>query len=222
VAEQPGVRERLSNLFEAERLARGLHDQLVEAGTGGARAELMAAIVEAIGEGATLEADEATVRLVCLARLLGEFDGDDVADALIDVLDSDHPEARSEAGEQLQGLAYDRFKEVAQAVERALVRFDDGANALVELPYILVDIPEGGVTKLLGKFLAHGDADVVAAAIEALVEVGDPSAIGALGALSDDTRVSVLGEGEEETEVQIGELACEAIELLGGDEDDPE
>jgi HEAT repeat protein len=222
VAEQPGVRERLSNLFEAERLARGLHDQLVEAGTGGARAELMAAIVEAIGEGATLEADEASVRLVCLARLLGEFDGDDVADALIDVLDSDHPEARSEAGEQLQGLAYDRFKEVAQAVERALVRFDGGANALVELPYILVDIPEGGVTKLLAKFLAHGDADVVAAAIEGLVEVGDPSAIGALGALSADTRVSVLGEGEEETEVQIGDLAREAIELLGGDEDEAE
>ena len=38
-------------------------------------------------------------------------------------------------------------------MERALKRLGEGSAALVELPYLLVDIPEGGVVKLLGMFL---------------------------------------------------------------------
>lgn len=175
----------------------------------------MQAIRAGVDEGVASEPDEAAIRLVCLARLLGELDGADVADLLIRILDCELPEARNEAGEQLQGLAFDRFKEVAQAVERALDTLGVGANALVELPYVLVEVPEGGVVTLLAKFLKHDDADAVAAAIEALVEVGDPAAIKPLGELVDDKRTSVLGEeDDEEAEVEIGGLAAEAIELL--------
>jgi len=210
------VEATLVRLFDAEREARTLHDALASRG----RDVMMDAIVEAMAQ--TRDADdlEATVRLVCLARLLGEFDGAQVADALIDVLGSDYAEARSEAGEQLQGLAYDRFKEVALAVERALEAADESSNALVELPYILAEIPEGGVVKLIGKFLHHADGDVVAAAVEALVEVGDPAAIPALNALRGDERISSLGEQDEDSEVQVGELVAEAVELLGQVEDE--
>ena len=207
----------LEGLFEAERRVRELLDELAGRGREAMMGTISAAIVAAADE----EPSEAAVRLVCLSRLLGEFDGADVADALIDILGSDEVEARREAGEQLQGLAYDRFREVADAVERALERLGEGSHALVELPYILVEIPEGGVVRLLKAFLEHGDGDVVAAAIEALVEIGDPSAAGALEALKDDQRICTVDEPEDAAalgtgEVMVGDLASEAIELLSG------
>jgi HEAT repeat protein len=207
----------LTKLFDAEREARRVHDELASRATErGGRDALVAAIQDNIRRSDDAAPDEAAIRLVCLARLLGELDGADVADALIDVLDTEHPEARNEAGEQLQGLAFDRFKEVAEAVERALGRLSQtGSHALVELPYVLVEVPEGGVVPLLSRFLAHPDPDAVAAAIEALVEVGDPTAVGALRALTNDARTSVLGEeDDQQAEVTLGELASEAIELL--------
>jgi len=87
-----------------------------------------------------------------------------------------------------------------------------------------VEIPEPGVTKLLGQFLRHGDADAVAAAIEALVQVGDPSAARMIEPLVDDMRTVELDEdgSESSTELTIGELAEEALEILSGGEDDGE
>ncbi len=101
-----------------------------------------------------------------IAALLGEHEGPRAVDALIDVLSSDHPEARRSAGEELEELAFERFKEVAGGVERALKRLPLGSPALPELPYLLAEIPEPGVIKLLGQFLVHSDPDAVAAAIE--------------------------------------------------------
>src|SRR4029077_566564 len=121
--------------------------------------------------------EEATLRLVRIASLLGELSGPRVIDALIDVLASEHPEARQAAGDELGQLSFERFKEVAQGVERALKRLPVGSPALPELPYILAEVPEPGVVKLLGQFLSHRDPDAVAAAIETLAELGDPNAV---------------------------------------------
>ena len=143
-------------------------------------------------------------------------------DALIDVLASDHPEARHAAGEELEQLAFERFKEVALGVERALKRLPEGSPALPELPYILAEVPEPGVTKLLGMFLEHKDPDAVAAAIEALVEIGDPAAASLIAKLSEDTRMVEIADdgGEATSEVTLGELATEALELLEPEGDD--
>jgi HEAT repeat protein len=204
----------LAALFSHEREGRRIHDALA-ARAGHERQALFASVTREIALAkASGDAEESSLRLTCIARLLGELDGADVVDALIDVLDSELPEVRNEAGEQLQGLAFERFKEVATGVERALVRLGTGSSALVELPYLLVEIPEGGVVKLLAKFLEHKDADAVAAAIETLVLAGDPAAVKLLLPWQGDKRVSVIGEDEEQTEVTIGELAIEAIELL--------
>jgi len=141
--------------------------------------------------------------------------GPGVIDLLIDILGCDEPEARHAAGEALSGLAFDRFKEVALGIERALERAPEGSPALSELPYLLVDIPEPGVLKLLGRFLGHRDADAVAAAIEALVELGDPGAVALLEKLQTDTRrVQLEDEGGTEGDATIGELAAEARGLL--------
>jgi len=206
----------LTSLFDAERRAREVHDAL--AGSADKeRDAVMTALSGAIGDAVQLDDDdEAALRLVCLARLLGELEGADVADALVDVLNSEHPEARSEAGDQLQGLAFERFKEVALACERALERLDeDDAPALLELPYLLVEVPEAGVVKLLGKFLESRDGDVVAAAIEALAEIGDPAAARMLLPLQGDGRSCTVDDEElEPGDVTVGALAIEALELL--------
>jgi HEAT repeat protein len=182
------------------------HDALVR----GLRAELTRA-------GSVDDEEEASRRYVAIAEVLAELEGPAVIEMLIDVLDLDDADARQVAGESLVGLASDRFKEVAQVVERQLASRSTESRALRELPYVFAMIPEGSSVKLLAKFLAHKEAEVVASAIEALVEIGDPSAARALEGLKRDKReVSVEDDGEEPQDVTIAELAQEALTLLRG------
>jgi HEAT repeat protein len=208
----------LEQLFDAERTLRKHQDELVALPPDKLLEVIGRALPAALKEA---REEEATVRLVRLSALLGELTGPRAVDALVDILASEHPEARHAAGEQLEALAFDRFREVAEGVERALKRLPVGSPALAELPYLLAEVPEPGVAKLLARFLAHEDADAVAAAIESVVEIGDPSAVKLLAPLVEDERsVEVGDEGEEPEDVTIGELASEAIELLQGDEGD--
>lgn len=207
------IAQTLSELFDAERTVRRLHDELAALPANDLLDALSTALSAALGEP---NEDEASLRLVRIAALLGEQEGPRVVDALIDVLSSDHPEARRAAGEELEALAYERFKEVATGVERALKRLPVGSPALPELPYLLAEVPEPGVLRLLGQFLGHADPDAVAAAIEAIAEMGDPDAIKLLEPLVHDERtVELADDGSDMTsEASIGELANEAIELL--------
>jgi hypothetical protein len=138
------------------------------------------------------------------------------------VLASEHPEARQAAGEEIEALAYDRFKEVAQGIERALKRLPVGSPALPELPYLISEVPEPGVPKLIGQFLTHKDPDAVAAAIETLVEIGDPAHAKMIEPLTGDKRTVELAAdgGESGSEVTLGELAEEALGLLAPYEDE--
>jgi HEAT repeat protein len=222
---QPGIRPSmpgldpsvaLEALFDAQRAARDAHDDLGELGQRDP-SRLLPALEKAVREALALDdEDETSLRLTGLAALLGELDGARVVDLLVDILGSDDSEARRAAGEALSGLAFDRFKDVALGVERALSRLDDGDPALAELPYLLAEVPEPGVARLLERFLAHRDPDAVASAIEALVEIGDPSARALLEPLAKDTRrVDLEDEGGTEGDATIGELVSEALSLLG-------
>jgi HEAT repeat protein len=208
----PDLAATLDALFDAERAARHAHDELVDAGP-----EAVVPVVERAARDALRldDEDESALRLVRIAALLGELQGPRVVDLLIDILGCDEPEARHAAGEALEGLAFDRFKEVALGVERALERLPETSAALSELPYLLAQVPEPGVTKLLARFLAHPGADAVASAIEALVEIGDPTALPLLEPLASDTRkVQLEDEGGTEGEATLAELVAEARTLL--------
>jgi HEAT repeat protein len=162
------------------------------------------------------DAAEAELRLARIAPLLGEMDNSPVAiDTLLDILGSDHPEARVVAGEILEGIAFDRFKEVALGIERALERLPAGSPALSELPYLLAEVGEPGCLKLLGRFLAHADPEAVSAAIEAMAELGDPAGVALLRPLVGDGRQVEIDDEGETGLVSIGALAEEASELLG-------
>ena len=202
----------LGALYDAERAARDAHDELAQDDP----ARVLPAVERSCREALAMEdEDESSLRLTCLAELLGELEGPRVVDLLIDILGCQESDPRRAAGEALSGLAFDRFKEVALGVERALVRLPEGNPALAELPYLLAEIPEPGVTKLLARFLAHRDPDAVASAIEALVEIGDPSALPLLEPLAGDARrVELEDEGGTEGDASIGELVSEARALL--------
>lgn len=223
MADRKAIDQTLEKLFDAERTARRLHDELADHPEDVMLDVLADALAAAVKE--TRE-EEATLRLVRIAGLLGELDGPRVVDGLIDVLGTDHPEARATAGEHLEDLAFERFKEVALGVERAIKRLPVGSPALPELPYVLMEVPEPGVAKLLAMFLQHEDADAVAAAIEVLTEMGDPAAAKLLEPLTNDSRTVELddGSGVATEEITIGELASESLELLSeiGDEDEDE
>ncbi len=204
------VSASLSRLIDATRSAKTLRAELARANRDEVLSEIKKARDLAMKES---DPDEQKTRLGCLATLLGEFDGADTVDLLIDLLDTDHPEVRVVAGEELEALAFDRFKEVALGIERALTRLPENGPALAELPYLLAEVGEPGCLKLIGRFLKRKEAEVVASAIEALVELGDPEGPELLAGLLRDPRKVELDEGEG-SQVTIGELAAEATELL--------
>lgn len=204
----------LAALFDAERAVREAHDELLEADSQRVLPLLATATRRALDLD-EIDEDEASLRLVRISALLGEMSGPKVVDLLIDVLGSDEPEARQAAGEALAGLSFERFKEFALGVERALERLPDGSPALSELPYLLGEIAEPGATKLLGRFLSLRDADAVAAAIEAVVQSGDASALSYLEPLATDSRrVQLEDDGGTSGEATLGELVAEAREIL--------
>lgn len=205
------IREKLDELFDAERRLRALHSDLLKFPRPALVREL-GEVVKAARQ--SREEEEVALRLSRTALVLGELEGNDVVDLLIDILGSDLPEPRVAAGEALEALAFDRFKEVALGIERALERLPKGSPALTELPFLLAEVAEPGCVKLLGRFLKHTDPDAVAAAIEAIAELGDPSAIPLLAPLEGDGRQVQLDEEGEGERVAIGDLAHEARELL--------
>src|SRR5258708_6251650 len=208
------IASTLKALFDAERAARQAQEELLEADP----QRVLPLLEQSAREALALEVseeDESSMRLVRIAGVLGEMQGPRVVDLLIDILGADEPEARHAAGEALSALAFERFKEVALGIERALERLPTGSPAICELPYLLVEIPEPGVTKLLGRFLALTDADAVASAIEALVEMGDPAGLPLLTPLAaDPRRVQLEDAAGTEGEASSGELVSEAQTLL--------
>jgi hypothetical protein len=196
-------------MVDASRTARTLREELSRA----PKDQVLAAVADAMAQTRSIsDPEEQKTRLGCYAELLGELDGDRTVDLLIDLLNSDHAEVRVVAGEELEALAFDRFKEVALGVERALSRLPESGPALSELPYLLAEVGEPGCLKLIGLFLKRREGEVVASAIEALVELGDPSGSSLLSGLERDQRRVDLDD--EATDVSVGELATEARELL--------
>ncbi len=211
------ITENLHALFAAERTARAFHASLRAEGD----STLVPVLRKETEAALALEDEaEAAVRLTRLALLLGDLEGAQVVDLLIDSLGCDSAEPRITAGEALEALAFDRFKEVALGVERALERLPKGNPALTELPFLLAEVAEPGCTKLVGRFLSSDEPEVVAAAIEALVELGDPSARSMLAKLERDPRHVQLDEDDGGERVSIADLAHEAREILNEMEED--
>jgi HEAT repeat protein len=203
----PELDRLLEALFDAERAVRGAHARLTESEPD----DVLPLLEQAARAAEQLRGDERSLRLVRISKVLGDIERSRVVDLLIDILASEDAEARRAAGEALSERAWDTFKDVALGIERALTRLLPSSPALLELPYILAEVPEPGAQKLLGDFLKHESAEVVAAAIEALVQRVDPHALDLLEPLVNDPRKVEIEDDEGASgEATIGELVAEA------------
>jgi HEAT repeat protein len=205
-------RDLLHIIFDADRSLRKAEAQLLEAPD--ARA-LETILWDAVQEaGALSDREEAVLRLGRLADLCAQVPGPRMADALLRILDDDAPSVRHTAGEALLDVAYERYAEVARAIERAL---GSGlqAPAATELPYLLAEVGEPSALPLLRRFLDHPDPDVIAAAIESMAQLEDPDAATDLQRFLADDRPVTVEDFEEDLSTTLGELAREALEALG-------
>jgi HEAT repeat protein len=202
--------DQLRAIFDAERALRQAESQLLQADHKSLEDLLSQAVAAAKAERDPYEAE---LRLTRLADLCAQVPGEAMADALLAILDEEQPSVRVQAAEALVDVAYDRYAEVARAIERALTRNDDGP-AMQELPWVLAEVAEPSAVPLVTRFLNHNNEEIVASAIEALTRLGDPQAVQALKKLVNDPRVVTVEEGDEEFTSTVGELASEAIEVL--------
>lgn len=205
------LRSHLDAIFAADRSAREAEARMLAEGDDDALADLLArATTEALELG---DREEAAIRLERLADLCAQVSGPRMVDAMIAILGHEEPAVRVAAGEALLDVGYERYAEVARAIERALDA-GTGGPAMQELPWILSEIGEPSALPLVRRFLSHEDAEVVAAAVEALAMLGEPDAIDDLSKLTDDERVVAIDEFEHETTATLGELARAAIHEL--------
>ncbi|MCS6797245.1 MAG: hypothetical protein NZ898_01725 [Myxococcota bacterium] len=208
-------REALEALFRADRELRALEARLLST----PEARLVALLTDAVREARALDdRREAAMRLERLADLCAQVPGPEMADALVEILDDEDPSVRGAAADALLDVASERWAEVARAIERRL-EADRPGPALEELPYLIAEIAPDGATRLLRRFLAHPDGEVVASALEACGELGDPGLLDAVERLRGDARTVRLLEGidadaHDGTPATVGELAAEVIDAL--------
>lgn len=201
----------LSRVIQADRALREAREAFLESSD---ERELISAIAKEIDRAwSSSDAIEGQARLIRMAELLTEIGGASAARLLVRILDHSEPAVRVAAGEGLVELGYDRYADVARAIE-AEVDKGTAITALCEAPFVLADLEEPGGIKICTKLLKHENPDVVGAAIEALAQFGDPSVLKDIEPLKNDQRVLTLEEDNETGEVRVGDLASEAIEHL--------
>lgn len=203
----------LQAIFDAERALRDAEAQLMrEPDAHTLETVLWDAVTHATN---MADRSEAVLRLERLADLCAQVPGPRMVDALLRILADDTPSVRHAAGEAILDVAYERYAEVARAIERGLDE-NMSAPAATELPYILAEVGEPSALSLLRRFLQHRDPEVIAAAMEAMAQLGDPEAAADLERFVGDARRVTMEDFEDETATTLGELAQEALEELTG------
>ena len=204
--------DELQRIFDADRVLLKAESALLHK----KGSEELITLLERETHGALQMEDrkEGGMRLERLADLCAQVPGPRMTDALIAILDDGEPRVRVAAGEALRDLGYERYAEVARGIERALDRNADGI-AMSELPWVLAEIAEPSALPLIRRFLDHPSAEVVAAAIEALAQMQDPEALADLERFVGDERIVTIEDFEDETKTALGELAEDALEMLG-------
>lgn len=204
--------DELQRIFDADRMLHEAEDALLRKK---GSEELTSMLVRETDVALCMDdRKEGTMRLERLADLCAQVPGPRLTDALITILNDAEPRVRVAAGEALRDIGYERYAEVARGIERALERNAEGL-AMVELPWVLAEIAEPSALPLIRRFLDHPNADVVAAAIESLAQLEDPEAARDLERFVGDSRIVVIEDFEDETKTTLGELAEDALEMLG-------
>ena len=161
------------------------------------------------------EEDEIPITLIRCAEMLVGVMTENVVKTLTLGLDHDNPTVRLLAGDAITHVAEENIELIKPAVEEVL---KSGGTAAEEMPFILTELDDPEVEKILERFLGHKNPEVVASALEALTEIGNPDIIPVLEKLVDDPRTvaSDAEMGDEDT--TIGQLAKDAIAIINDEE----
>jgi HEAT repeat protein len=154
--------------------------------------------------------------LIRITEMMINYDADRVSRLLVKGLGHPNPDARLLCGDALFHLSEKGFDKILPAIEVAL---EDGGAMAEELPFLLVEVDDPQVPQILERFLAHDNGEVVASAIEAIAEIGDPSSLAALENLRDDERQVSVDDTSFGKNWTVGRLAKEAVEMLERDGD---
>lgn len=193
-----------------------IEEQILSSGSEG---EWKSLVGQKISAGLKAKDDASLIELKMASDLISQRPFEDATVLLLDVLSHEHPAVRVEAGEALLELAYERYKEVAQCVEKLLAETSPTQGqltALEELPFILSEVHDPDPLPLLKKFLVHPHAEVVASALEVISYQGDPEdehLLSQLQKLTSDKRKVTVPEMDD-AEVSLGDLVKEAMAHL--------
>ncbi len=202
---------RLTKIFEAGKALREAQDAFADQDAAEAR---VAALVRAVDTAWGLaNHDDDIDRLMRISELLADAGGALACQTLVRMLNHEDPTVRMDAGEGLLAIGREQYADVARAME-ACVNEGKATAALAEVPYLLAELGEPGGVKLSLRLLKHADADVVAAAIECLATLGDPSALKEIEKLRADKRTVTVEEELESDELTVGDLATDAADHL--------
>ena len=132
--------------------------------------------------------------LVRITEMLINYDSEAVAKLLGAGLGHPNPDVRLLSGDAMLHLTEEGLQRIMPAVEEILERGGLGAE---EMPFLLTDVDDPEVPRILERFLNQDEADVVASAIEAMAEYGDPNSIPVLEQLTGDTRPVSVEENSD-------------------------
>lgn len=207
------LQPKLQAIFDADRALREAQQAFFDDSNGSDDARV-STLSTSLEQAQTLDdLDERASRLSRIADLLTDLAGEPAAKLLTQLLDDDDPSVRLAAGEGLIDLAYSRYAEIARVFE-ALIEDGRAIVALREVPLLLAQVGEPGGVKLCTKLLKHSDADVVASAIQALVELGDPASAREIDKLKGDTRMVTADDEADDGSYTVGDLVSDALDEL--------
>lgn len=161
------------------------------------------------------EDEEIPITLIRCAEMLVGVMTENVVKTLILGLDHDNPTVRLLSGDAITHVAEENIDLIKPALDDVL---KSGGTAAEEMPFILTELDDPEVDNILEKFLAHQKPEVVASAIEAFTEIGNPEIIPILEKLTDDSRTVAADAELGDEETTIGQLASEAIAIIRDEE----
>ncbi len=213
--------DTLKKLFHHDALARHAEEALLDSSD---RKGLFRALRDETNLSRKQPDRAALSRLEVLAGLWGHVGGAEAAQVLIELLLRSAPSVQAAAGEALTELASTSFDTFARAVKELLASSQRLGPEIEELAFVLSEIEDPGVVKLLVIMLDHDDPRAVAAALEVAGEWGWDKGIGrALAQLTrDDRTIALVDDQEGEVTLSIAELASEVTEALHSLSERPE
>jgi hypothetical protein len=160
----------------------------------------------------TPEDADLSIGFLRAAEILVGLESENLSQLLGQGLDHVNPDIRMISEDALTHLAEEGLDYLMPAVEGVLEREGIGAEAM---PFILADLDFAEVPKIVARFLDATNPQVVAAALEAMVEVGDEDSFSEIETLLNDSReVELEEETDDSSTVTIGQLAREALDMI--------